>query len=125
MIVGIGCDIVSHQRIGALLTRFGERFAHKILAPSELSLWRSHPSPVNYLAKRFAAKEAFAKAVGTGFRDGLFLKHIAVTNNTAGMPSLVLEDKALQLSKEKNVSQWHLSLSDEKEVSLAFVVLTT
>lgn len=124
MIVGIGCDIVSHHRIAKLLQRFGDRFAEKILAPSELALWQRHPASINYLAKRFAAKEAFVKALGTGFRAGLSLKHIAVINNDAGMPSLLLLDKAQELSQARQVQQSHLSLSDEKDMSLAFVVLT-
>lgn len=75
------------------------------------------------MAKRFAAKEATAKALGTGFRDGLSLQHIAVRNNSLGKPELVFNDYAEQLLSEKNIQTAMLSLSDDGDYATAYVVL--
>lgn len=123
MIAGIGCDVVAHARIQRLVNKFGQKFAEKILAPVELACWQQQARPVNYLAKRFAAKEAFAKALGTGFRDGLSLKHIAVVNNDLGAPVFQLSGVAKAVIEQRQIQQTLLSISDEREMSLAFVIL--
>lgn len=121
MIFGIGTDIVSVGRIRDALERHGERFARRILADSELEAYRRATHPENFLAKRFAAKEAAAKAFGTGFRDGLNMRDIAVVNDKKGKPELQFSGRASVLSDELGVGRHYLSLSDEREHAIAFV----
>lgn len=124
MIFGIGTDIVSIQRISDGLARHGERFAQRILGEAEFSEFAVATSRANYLAKRFAAKEAAAKALGTGFRDGLSLSHITVGHDPLGRPMLEFSGKALTLIRDLGIESAHLSLADEKEYAIAFVTLT-
>lgn len=123
MIVGIGVDLVRVARFRDSLERFGERYARKILGERELAGFRAAHRPEYFLAKRFAAKEAVAKALGTGFRDGLHLCHIEVENDALGKPSLRLNGRASELAAARGVSDAHLSLSDEEEHAIAYVVL--
>ena len=88
MIVGIGTDFTELARIKASYDRFGERFLQKILTPDELKLVPENP--IAYISGRFAAKEAFSKAVGTGFKRGVFMKDIGVGNARSGAPTLQL-----------------------------------
>jgi len=121
VIFGIGTDIVSVERIRDALARHGERFATRILAESELDSFRSASRPANFLAKRFAAKEAAAKAFGTGFRDGLAMCDIAVVNDPRGKPELRFHGRAVSLCEELGIGRHYLSLSDEREHAIAFV----
>lgn len=121
MILGIGTDIVSIARIERALERHGERFAERILATTEREAYRRSASPSHFLAKRFAAKEAAAKAFGTGFSDGLSLHDIAVRNDRRGRPELVLTGRASGLCEELGVGEHHVSLADEKDHAIAFV----
>ena len=123
MIYGIGTDIVDVRRIQASLEQHGRRFAERILAPAELDEFDQAASPAHYLAKRFAAKEATAKALGCGFRDGLSLKHIWVSKDMAGKPGLCFEATARDKSAQAGITASHLSLSDEQHYAQAFVVL--
>jgi holo-[acyl-carrier protein] synthase len=123
VIFGIGTDIVAIVRIEAGLQRHGDRFAQRILADSELEGFRRAARPASYLAKRFAAKEAMAKAMGTGFRDGLSLRHIAVGHDAKGRPLIEVSGRAEELCRELGIGARHLSLSDEHEYALAFVTL--
>jgi len=123
VIYGIGTDIVAVPRLQTNLDRYGERFAARILAESEMAAFRQVKSQAHFLAKRFAAKEALVKALGTGFRDGLSLRDIAVANDALGKPMLVLSDKLLDRLHSRGVTQQHLSLTDEREYALAFVIL--
>lgn len=122
MIIGIGTDICNIGRIAAMLDRHGDRFAKKILSDVEYAKFLSSYNKKAFLAKRFAAKEAASKAFGTGFRDGLFLSHIEVKNDDQGKPSLVFHEKASELIAKMGVTHTHLSISDEKDVAVAFVV---
>lgn len=123
-IVGIGTDIVSTTRIRSIWDRFGLVFAKRILAKSELERLSLSRDPVSFLAKRYAAKEAVAKALGTGFRpEGILLKEISVNNNDLGKPYLEFSGEAEREMKRLNVAESHLTLSDEKEFAVAFVVL--
>ncbi len=124
MIYGIGTDIVAIGRMRDALARHGRRFAERILASSELECFDSAPDGAALLAKRFAAKEAFAKALGTGFRDGLALRHIVVVNDPLGRPELQLEGRAQELADAAKVDGLFLSLADEREYAVAFVTLT-
>ncbi len=122
MIYGIGTDIVRVARMRKNLTRYGERFAARILADAEMEAFRQKPDGANFLAKRFAAKEAAAKALGTGFRDGLSLQDIAVANDTLGKPVLVLSERLELRLRLQGVKPGHVSLSDEQDYALAFVI---
>ncbi len=120
MIVGIGTDIVRIERIAHSLTRLGEKFAHRILTPNELETWQKRPSAA-WLAKRFAAKEAVAKAFGTGI-GRLSFQHIEVKNNKLGAPELVLHGYGQELQQQQGIRHLHISLSDEQDNAVAFVV---
>lgn len=125
MIFGIGTDIVQVSRLEEALSRYGQRFAGRILAPSELERFNRYARPANFLAKRFAAKEATAKAFGTGFRGGLSMRHIIVDNDDHGRPSLQFVEMANTLFERFNISASHLSLTDENDYAVAMVVLET
>ncbi len=123
MIFGIGTDIVHIPRIAASLNRRGDRFASRILTEHEYQAYLACNKPEHFLAKRFAAKEAVAKALGTGFRNGLSLQHIEIAHNDAGKPRLVFHAYGRQLKNELGIGESHLSLSDEHEHAIAFVIL--
>jgi len=124
VIVGVGVDIVRIARIDAALERFGDRFARRLTTEEEYRAYRESPRPAHFLAKRFAAKEAAAKALGTGFRFGLSLRHIGVTRDPLGRPGLAFHDRAWRLAQGRGVIGSHLSLADEDDYAIAYVVLT-
>lgn len=122
--LGIGTDIVAISRIQRIWENFGQAFARRILSKKELEDFEKTPLPIPFLAKRYAAKEAVAKAVGTGFRPGGFwLTDIGVHNDSLGKPFLVFSEHMQMLLEKQGVTQSLISLSDEKEFALAFVVL--
>lgn len=123
MIYGIGTDIVEVARVQSAWERHGERFARRILTPAEYTAFGGAKLPVYYLAKRFAAKEATVKALGTGFRGGIRLADIGVVHNAAGKPDLVCTGHAQRLMQRLNIGASHLSLADEREYAVAFVIL--
>lgn len=123
MIHGIGVDLVRISRIQSGLERFGERYARRILTTKEYAEFRQAPHRANFLAKRFAAKEAAVKALGTGFRDGLALRHIGVSHDRLGRPFLEYSERASEILSELGIGSSHLSLSDEDDHALAFVTL--
>jgi len=126
VIFGIGTDIVRIPRMADNLARYGERFAARILTEAEMAVFRDslHPAKqAQFLAKRFAAKEATAKALGTGFRDGLSLRDIGVNNDVLGKPVLIFSERAKQILRNEGIGGFHLSLSDESEYAIAYVVL--
>jgi holo-[acyl-carrier protein] synthase len=124
MIFGIGTDIVEVARIQRNLDRFGDRFAHRILADSEYQEYLISQQPARFVAKRFAVKESVAKAFGTGFSDGLSFREIAVRHGKAGNPLLHLTGRAAELSAQLGIDRDFVSIADEKEYALAFVTLT-
>jgi holo-[acyl-carrier protein] synthase len=123
MIAGIGSDLVEIDRIRAALARHGERFARRILSPAEWPDWASAHDPARLLAKRFAAKEAFAKAAGTGLRAPVTLSALAVTHDTLGRPGWAFSDPLASWLQQRGIVHCHLSISDERSQCLAFVVL--
>ena len=123
MIFGVGTDVVEIHRIEAALERWGPRFAEKILVESELERFRRHRLPASYLAKRFAAKEAFVKALGTGIRSPAGWHGMWVVNLPSGKPELHFSDSLQSLLDRKGVTSAHLSLSDEKGIAFATVIL--
>jgi holo-[acyl-carrier protein] synthase len=125
MIFGIGTDIVEVARIKASLEEFGDAFAQRILAESEFASYHSSNIKPRFLAKRFAAKEAFSKALGTGLRAPATLQNIAVSHDALGKPLLILAPELQALLQSKNITHTHISISDEKNLAAAFVVLET
>lgn len=123
MIYGVGTDVVEIPRIEKALARFGERFARRILCTPELERFLSHRLPANYLAKRFAAKEAFTKALGTGIRAPANWHGVWVRNLPSGKPVLEFSAPLQKLLEKRGVASSHLSLADEKGVAFATVIL--
>lgn len=126
MIHGIGTDIVRVARMQNDLEKFGARFADRILADGEQTEFARIDDAAlqaRFLAKRFAAKEAAAKALGTGFRDGLAFKHIAVTHDELGKPLLIWQGAATEITQRLGIGAAYLSIADEQEYAVAYVVL--
>jgi holo-[acyl-carrier protein] synthase len=123
MIYGVGNDIVEIGRIQRALERFGERFARRVLCEPELKRFRAHRKPAAYLAKRFAAKEAFTKALGTGIRAPANWHGVWVKNLPSGKPVLEYSAALQSLLEKRGVTSAHLSLSDEKDMAFATVIL--
>lgn len=123
MIVGIGTDLVHIPRMQALLNKHGDKIALRILSEAEFDSFKKSNNQAGFLAKRFAAKEATSKALGTGFRDGLSLRHIEVSNDEHGKPELKFTNRGLELVSELSIGRSMVSLSDEKEYAVAFVTL--
>ncbi len=123
MIYGVGTDVVEIARIEKALARFGERFAKRILCPPELHRFENHRLKANYLAKRFAAKEAFTKALGTGIHAPANWHGVWVKNLDSGKPVLDFSAALKKLLKRKGVTRAHVSLSDERGLAVATVVL--
>ena len=123
MIHGIGTDIVEYARIKALCARYGERFAERLLSESELPELGAHADPARFLAKRFADKEAFAKAVGSGMRHPVTLQRIGVTHDGLGKPVLQFDETLRTYLAQLGINGHHVSISDERDFIVAFVVL--
>ncbi|MDH5395862.1 MAG: holo-ACP synthase [Gammaproteobacteria bacterium] len=123
MIYGIGTDIVHVSRMHDNITKYGDKFARRILTASEFIEYQTKHNKTAFLAKRFAAKEATAKALGTGFSNGLSLQHIGVQHDAAGKPELEFLAVAKEMIEELNIRQSHLSLADERDYAVAFVTL--
>ena len=122
MIFGIGTDIVAVARMGDLYRKHRDRSVEKILAPNERDECRTSTDPARFLAKRFAAKEAFAKALGTGVRAPALLPNIAVVHDALGRPCFHFEPELAALMAARELTA-HLSLSDEVDMAVAFVVI--
>jgi holo-[acyl-carrier protein] synthase len=123
MIYGVGNDVVEIGRIERALERFGERFARRILCEPELKRFSGHRKPAAYLAKRFAAKEAFTKALGTGIRHPANWHGVWVKNLPSGKPVLEFSSPLKLLLEKNRIMQAHLSLSDERGIAFATVIL--
>lgn len=129
MIVGIGCDAVNIERLNKTI-EFLERFSKRILGELELREFLKHSSDydkekiIANLAKRYAAKEAFVKALGTGFREGIFLSDIQILHNELGKPYFKIAGKAQNyLQKLCPSACLHLSISDDYPMAIAFVII--
>jgi holo-[acyl-carrier protein] synthase len=122
MIYGIGTDIVAVARLRGMWERHGERALEKLLAPTEIEEFTKAADKGRFLAKRFAAKEAFSKALGTGVRPPATLTAIAVIHDDLGKPVLTFDGPLADLLASKNLTA-HLSLSDEAEYAVAYVIL--
>lgn len=124
MIVSIGTDICSFTRIEAAWRRFGDRFVERVLSAGERSAFAglAIPNRAAYLCKRFAAKEALGKALGTGIGRGISWQHIEVRRRRGEAPQVLLSGAAKARAESMGVARIHLSLSDEKDFALAFVI---
>ncbi|MSQ72975.1 MAG: holo-ACP synthase [Betaproteobacteria bacterium] len=123
MILGIGTDLCEIVRIQRALERYGDRFARRILMDAELPRLRRHRKPAAYLAKRFAAKEAFSKAMGTGIRHPVTWQNVGVLNAPSGEPRLIFTDALQLLLNARRIVSAHVSLTDETGMASAFVIL--
>lgn len=128
MIIAIGSDLCNIERIASSLERFGERFEQRVFTETERAKGNSRPfTKAGTLAKRFAAKEAFSKAVGTGFKAGVFMKDIGVVNMRSGAPTLHLTGGAAArlalLVPDGHEAIVHLTLTDDHPWAQAFVVI--
>ncbi|AMO47719.1 holo-[acyl-carrier-protein] synthase [Kosakonia oryzendophytica] len=122
-ILGLGTDIVEIDRIAAVIARSGDRLAKRVLSANEWELYQAHQQPVRFLAKRFAVKEAAAKAFGTGIRNGLAFNQFEVFNDELGKPGLRLWDEALRLAEQMGVKSTHVTLADERHYACATVII--
>jgi holo-[acyl-carrier protein] synthase len=125
MIYGIGTDLLDAKRIRDGLARFGEHYADRILAPAEHAGYYASADPARFLAKCFAAKEAFAKATGTGLRAPVTLRNIAVLRDPHGKPHIECAPALAAWLASRGMTAHHVSLSDEGDLVLAYVILET
>jgi holo-[acyl-carrier protein] synthase len=127
MIIGIGSDLSDIRRIQKSIERFGERFTNKVFTDTERARSERKPDKASSYAKRFAAKEACAKALGTGLRRGVYLKDMGVVNLRSGQPTLALTGGAAarlaEMTPAGHVATIHLSLTDDHPYAQAFVVI--
>ncbi|CAM3880314.1 holo-ACP synthase [Xenorhabdus thuongxuanensis] len=122
-ILGLGTDIVEISRIEEIVGRSGERLARRVLSDGEWLQYQQHNQPVRFLAKRFAVKEAAAKAFGTGIRNGLAFNQFEVINDPLGKPTLKLHGEAEVLANKLKVKSMHVTLADERRYACATVIL--
>ena len=126
-IFGIGTDIVNIERIDKSLKKHGINFKNKIFSKKEINYCEKKKNPSAFYAKRFAAKEAFSKALGTGIKKGVSLKNIEISNNVNGKPSIILRGEVAILLKnlvKRKKYNIHLSLSDDKPWAQATVIIS-
>lgn len=124
MIYGIGTDIVKIDRISHIYQKYGDTFVRKILTSCELQDWQLQyqHKKISFLAKRFAAKEAFAKAMQSGLRYPVSLQEISITHNENGSPKFEYSQSLQIWLNNQQISTVHLSLSDEKDYVIAFAI---
>jgi len=128
MIIGTGSDLCNIERIANSLSRYGERFENRVFTDIEIAKARRRPFTIaGTYAKRFAAKEAFSKAVGTGFKRGVFMKDIGVVNAPSGAPTLALTGGAAlrleEITPKGHEARIHLTLTDDHPWAQAFVII--
>ena len=123
MIYGIGIDVVEPQRIARLLEKYGERFAKRVLTAREWPAYEKTVNPVLFVANRFAAKEAFSKAMGTGFRYPVTLQCISIVKNSLGKPGLEFHPDLENRMRREGIGGHYVTITDEKSLACACVVL--
>jgi len=124
-IYAIGHDIVENKRIEKLINQYGQKFVPKVLSLAEQEILLTKTDKTRFIAKRFAAKEAFAKACGTGLRAPILMLNISIMNDSLGKPYFNLDSSIKEWLDKKQITNCHLSLSDETNLSSAFVILET
>ena len=125
MIYGIGTDLVDIERVKKILLKNRDGFVKRVLSEHEQALFANKADSAAYCAKRFAAKEAFAKALGTGIGRVAGFQDLTVRNNENGKPYFIPSEKLRLYLLEKGINQAHLSISDESQNAVAFVILET
>lgn len=123
MIFGIGTDVVQIQRIERLHAKFGERFVERLLMPAEADAYRAQSRPDRFLAMRFAAKEAIVKAMGTGFRHGLWIRDVGVAANEFGRPGIIWSERGQRMRERLGIGEGHITLTDEAGLVVAVAIL--
>ena len=123
MIFGVGTDLVQVERIEATYARFGPHFVDRLLMPEERVLFDPGRRPVRFLAMRFAAKEAISKALGTGFRHGVWIRDFGFRANQRGKPEVIFSARGRAVADSLGAGEGHVSLSDEAGLVMAFAVL--
>lgn len=123
MTIAIGTDIVEIARIAEAVSRQGGKFIQRVLTASEFTDYQARGETAAFLAKRFAGKEAIAKALGTGIGRGVSFQHIVITNNTQGAPEVNLSGGAADVLKARGGTRILLSLSDERDYALAYAAM--
>jgi holo-[acyl-carrier protein] synthase len=123
MIYGIGVDLVQIHRMSQVLKKWGDRFMKRVFTPGEIDLCLKRAFPPSAFALRFAAKEAFTKAMGVGMTRGMIWRDIEVFHDPSGKPGLEVHGKSARACEKAGIAGIHLSLSDEKEYAIAMVVL--
>ncbi len=122
-ILGLGTDIVEIERIAGVIERSGDRLACRVLSEAEWQQYQRHQQPVRFLAKRFAVKEAAAKAFGTGIRGGLAFNQFEVYNDALGKPGLRFFNHACEVVEKLGVRHVHVTLADERHYACATVII--
>ena len=122
-IIGIGTDIVQISRIKRVFKKYPKGFAERVLHKNELKILKHHKSPTSFIAKRFSAKEAVAKALGTGIAKGVSFQNIEISSNDDGQPVLLFHGKTLEIANQLGVKKNFISLSDEQKYTIAYVIL--
>lgn len=124
MIKGIGIDLVKNSRIELLYKKYKESFAQKILSKEELTQYHNADSPVTFLSKRFASKEAFSKAIGTGlYRDGLYPSYLTIRHDKFGKPIFLVDSNLSKFLTRVSAKTVYLSLTDTDELTAAVVII--
>ncbi|HTW73619.1 MAG TPA: holo-ACP synthase [Steroidobacteraceae bacterium] len=123
MIFGIGIDVLEARRLSETYARFGEHFVARLLMPQERAQFEGAQRPERFLAMRFAGKEAIAKAMGTGFAHGIWLRDVGVVQNAWGRPEVVYSTRGERLRRELGIGEGYVTLSDEAGLVVAVAVL--
>ncbi len=121
--IGVGTDILKIDRIEAVVERLGDKFVRRILTPVEREEYAANSRPNRLLAKRFAAKEAVAKALGTGIGRGVSWQDIQLVHNEQGAPQIILSGGAQRAAQARGADRVEISLADEADYVVAFAVL--
>jgi holo-[acyl-carrier protein] synthase len=123
VIFGIGTDVLRVERVEHIYARYGDHFARRLLLDEEQRLFEKAKRPVRFLAMRFAAKEAIAKALGTGFANGIWIRDVGMMPNELGQPQVIFSERGLAVCRKLGVGGGHLTLSDESGFVIAVAVL--
>ena len=124
MINGVGVDILEKERVFTIHKKYGKRFQERVLGDSEIKAieGKSLNNQIRFISNNFACKEAVAKALGLGFTEGISLKEIEILRKPSGQPFITLNGNTDKVAKNTGIKKFHVSISDTKKLSMAFVV---